>query len=355
MTGKIVLPIDREERRRLAIVRLRTKKAELRLPLSKEGTRKLVHELEVHQIELEMQNEELFRARNEAEAALKKYTDLYDFAPIGYLTLDNTGTIHAVNLSGATLLGVERSKLIGRHFGLFITVEDRLIFSNFLDKVFSSLEKQSCEVTLTAKESHPHFVQIEAIAEAAAKECRIAVIDITERRVAEEERKRTEEALRKSEQKFSRIFDSVPALIGICNLREGRFVDVNQASLQTLGYQRDEIVGKTARELGLWEDEEERVRLMRDFKEQGSMTNLEVRFKAKSGKILTGLCSGELIDLDEERYMLILVRDVTERKAAEEEIERLEGAGCRSGGRQPGTGSVQLHRSPRPAQSIERH
>ncbi|OGU13060.1 MAG: hypothetical protein A2076_07210 [Geobacteraceae bacterium GWC2_53_11] len=323
MTGKIVLPIDREERRRLAIVRLRTKKAELRLPLSKEGTRKLVHELEVHQIELEMQNEELFRARNEAEAALKKYTDLYDFAPIGYLTLDNTGTIHAVNLSGATLLGVERSKLIGRHFGLFITVEDRLIFSNFLDKVFSSLEKQSCEVTLTAKESHPHFVQIEAIAEAAAKECRIAVIDITERRVAEEERKRTEEALRKSEQKFSRIFDSVPALIGICNLREGRFVDVNQASLQTLGYQRDEIVGKTARELGLWEDEEERVRLMRDFKEQGSMTNLEVRFKAKSGKILTGLCSGELIDLDEERYMLILVRDVTERKAAEEEIERL--------------------------------
>lgn len=326
MTVRTVLPMERDERRRVAIERLRTKKAELRLPLSKEGTRKLVHELEVHQIELEMQNEELFRARNEAEGALKKYTDLYDFAPIGYLTLDSTGTIHSVNLSGAALLGVGRSGLIGRHFSLFIPADHRLFFSNFLTKVFSSKEKQSCEMTLAREDRHPLFVQIVAIAEASGTECSIALIDITERRVAEEEQRRTGEALQKSERKFSRIFDSVPALIGISTLREGRFIDVNQASLNTLGYLRDEIIGKTAQELDLWEDEEERVRLMRSFKEQGSMTNREVRFKAKSGKVLTGLCSAELIDLDEERYMLILVRDITARKAAEEEIERLNAA-----------------------------
>jgi PAS domain S-box-containing protein len=323
MTGKKVVPIDRDERRRLAIEQLRTKKAELRLPLSKEGTQKLVHELEVHQIELEMQNQELLQARFDEGEALKKYTDLYDFAPIGYLTLDSVGTIHAVNLSGAAMLGIERSRLVGLRLGLLVDSGDRLFFSDFLEKVFSSQEKQSCEVTLSREERHPLFVQIVAITEASSNECRIAVIDITERRAAEEERKRTEEALRKSEQKFSRIFDSVPALIGICSLREGRFVDVNQASLQTLGYQRDEIVGKTAQELGLWENEAERVTLMRDFKEQGSMKNKEIRFKAKSGKILTGLCSAELIDLDEERYMLILVRDITSRKAAEEEIKRL--------------------------------
>lgn len=326
MTGRIVVPIDRDERRRLAIERLHTKKAELRLPLSKEGTRKLVHELEVHQIELEMQNEELFQARNEAEAALKKYTNLYDFAPIGYLTLDSNGTIHAVNLSGAALLGAGRSRLIGRQFSLFIPADHRLFFSNFLTKVFSSKEKQSCEMTLAREEHHPLFVQIVAIAETSANECSIALIDITERRVAEEEHGRSEEALRKSEQKFARIFDSVPALIGISSLREGRFIDVNQASLNTLGYLRDEIIGRTAQELDLWENEAERVRLMRDFKQQGSMSNQEVRFKDKSGQILTGLCSAELIDLDDESYMLILVRDITARKAAEQEIERLNAA-----------------------------
>lgn len=323
MTGKAILPIERDERRRLAIERLRTKKAELRLPLSKEGTRKLVHELEVHQVELEMQNEELFRARNEAEAALRKYTNLYDFAPIGYLTLDSSGTIHAVNLSGAALLGVARSRLIGRLFKMFIPVDQHLFFSSFLAKVFSSEEKQSCEMTLAREERHPLFVHIVAITESSANECSIALIDITERRMAEEEHRRTEEALRKSEQKFARIFNSVPALIGIATLREGRFIDVNEASLNTLGYRRDEIIGKTAQELDLWDDESERLRLMREFKEQGSMTNREVRFKAKDGEILTGLCSAELIDLDEEKYMLILVRDITARKAAEEEIERL--------------------------------
>ena len=323
MTGSTVLPIEPDDRRRLAMERLRTKKAELRLPLSKDGTRKLVHELEVHQIELEMQNEELVRARNEAESALKKYTELYDFAPTGYLTLDSSGTIHAVNLSGAALLGAGRSRLVGRLFGLFVSAEHRLFFSQFLSKVFSSKEKHSCEVKLAGEERYPLFVQIVAIAEASGSECSIALIDITERRVAEEEHRRAEEALHKSEQKFSRIFDSVPALIGIATLREGRFIDVNEASLSTLGYLRDEIIGKTAQELGLWEDEEERVRLMREFKEQGSMTNREVRFKAKSGKVLTGLCSAELIDLEDDRYMLILVRDITARKAAEEEIERL--------------------------------
>jgi PAS domain S-box-containing protein len=137
------------------------------------------------------------------------------------------------------------------------------------------------------------------------------------------EHERVEVALQKSESKFSRIFNAVPALIGITTLKEGRFIDVNQASLQTLGYQREEMLGKTARELGLWEDEAERLKVMRLFMEQGSLQNLEIRFKGKTGQTFTGLCSAEFIELDDLRYMLILVRNITERKIAEEEIARL--------------------------------
>src|SRR6185437_8920393 len=94
---------------------------------AKTGTRKppanpvrLLHELEVHQIELEMQNAELQKARDDLELALEKFTDLYDFAPTGYFTLDSSGVILAVNLTGAALLGLDRSRLINRRLQRFV-------------------------------------------------------------------------------------------------------------------------------------------------------------------------------------------------------------------------------------------
>src|SRR5512133_2424911 len=97
------------ELRRKAEERLPAKTVELHLPRTEEEMQRLVHELEVHQIELEMQNAELSQARDEVEKALARYTDLYDFAPVGYFTIDREAGISAVNLSGASLLSVERS------------------------------------------------------------------------------------------------------------------------------------------------------------------------------------------------------------------------------------------------------
>src|SRR6185369_1669210 len=95
-----------DELRRHAEERLQAKTAELRPPWTEEETRRLVHEFEVYRIELEMQNAELRQTRDELEAALEKYTELFDFAPLGYFTLDGEGEIRAVNLTGAGLLGV---------------------------------------------------------------------------------------------------------------------------------------------------------------------------------------------------------------------------------------------------------
>src|ERR1035437_7058343 len=136
------------------------------LPAAEADTRRLVHELEVHQIELEMQNEELAQSRADVEALLHQYTDLYDFAPVGYFTLARDGAIRQANLAGANLLGVERGKLIKRRFGVFVSVESRPAFSAFLEKVFTSGSKEACEIVLLKDASDPFSAQIESICDA---------------------------------------------------------------------------------------------------------------------------------------------------------------------------------------------
>jgi PAS domain S-box-containing protein len=85
----------------------------------------LLHELLVHKVELEMQNEELRRAHNELEEARDRYIDLYEFAPVGYITINREGLISEINLTGSTLLGVDRTKLIKRRFSTFVALQDK--------------------------------------------------------------------------------------------------------------------------------------------------------------------------------------------------------------------------------------
>lgn len=134
------------ELRHLAEKRLSANTTEPSPPLTEEALRRLVHELEVHQIELEMQNEELNQARNEVDTALEKYTELYDFAPVGYFTLDRIGTISRVNLTGAGLLAVERSRLVGKRLEHYFTAEVHPAFNAYLERVFTSPAKAACEV-----------------------------------------------------------------------------------------------------------------------------------------------------------------------------------------------------------------
>lgn len=148
-------------------------------------TQRHLHELEVHGIELEMQNAELRQARDDAEQFLGKYTDFYEFAPVGYFTLDLNGAITSVNLRGASLVGVARPRLLGQRFGLLVTDEHRQIFSDFLDALFINRDKTACEVALTNRENRPLFVQLEAMATISGQECGLALIDITERKQAE--------------------------------------------------------------------------------------------------------------------------------------------------------------------------
>jgi len=128
---------------------------------------------------------------------LEEYTELYEFAPVGYFTLEFSGKILAANLAGATLLGTERSHLIGRSFLTFVVPPDRHAFEAFLLKTSVAEEKQELEVGLLrpGKEDQQLFVKLEALADAAGRTCRLAAVDITKRKVAEEELDRYREQL----------------------------------------------------------------------------------------------------------------------------------------------------------------
>jgi PAS domain S-box-containing protein len=157
--------------------------------MSDADVRKLFHELQVHQIELEMQNEELHKAQELLEESRTKYTDLYDFAPIGYFTFDRDGLILDVNLTGASLLGKDRKALIKKPFSLYINVEDKNIFCSHLRKVFESKTGQACELRLMRKGNSEFYAQLDTVLWKDSMDYnlyRTSVIDITERKQTEE-------------------------------------------------------------------------------------------------------------------------------------------------------------------------
>ncbi|RJP24360.1 MAG: response regulator [Deltaproteobacteria bacterium] len=173
---------DDEELRRCAEERLRRAKAGTGPILSQGDAEKILHELAVHQVELEMVNEELRRANEESEAALARYTDLYDFAPVGYVTLDIGGKILSANLTAAVLLETDRSRMIHLPFQQFVPDGDRPAFKAFLKRIFEGGASEVWEANLLREGESPLFVRIEAVLSGPGQECRAVLEDLTEQR-----------------------------------------------------------------------------------------------------------------------------------------------------------------------------
>jgi PAS domain S-box-containing protein len=158
------VPLHASELRLQAEKRLHSKKGEQHPPLTDEATQRLVHELEVHQIELEMQNEELRQAREELELSRNTYAELYDFAPVGYFIFDACGQIFEVNLTGAQLLGIERSLLANKSLTSFIADDaGKEIFSLHLKSVLHNQGIQRCEIRLTGKDGSVIFGHLKSV------------------------------------------------------------------------------------------------------------------------------------------------------------------------------------------------
>ena len=153
---------------------------------------KHLRELEASQVELEARIEELRRSQEELEASRNRYALLYDLAPVGYFTFDRKGMILSVNLTGVRLLGLERSGVLQKPFGQFVARDDVRVFTDFIETVFSGRGKQTCRLELSKGGRHPLFVRIEGMATESGEECLAVLVDITEK-------KRAEQALSESE------------------------------------------------------------------------------------------------------------------------------------------------------------
>jgi PAS domain-containing protein len=170
---------DGQMLRKKAEEQLKEKQEKVDTLVMEADVKKLLHELQVHQIELELQNEELNQANETAEIALKKYTMLYDFAPMGYLTLEPDGSINELNFTAAELLQEKRFSLVNSNFKLFVSEESHSVFDNFFRKVFTSNTKESCEVKLGYDNTPLCMVYMEGIVTGDDRKCLLSVVDIS--------------------------------------------------------------------------------------------------------------------------------------------------------------------------------
>lgn len=282
-------------------------------------TLKLLHELDVHQIELEMQNEELKLLKDQIEIAAEKYIDLYDFAPSGYFTLSKNGEIHEINFKGANMLGKERSLLLNNRFAFFLTNESKSIFSSFLDRTFESKIKESCEIALSVNPDTPTYLLLNATTVEDREKCFITAVDISVRKAVEKE-------LRENEEKYHTLFDSNRDSITIFRLdSEGKaenFIEANTAATEIYGYTKEELLSMNARDL---EPISQKIRKQRiETLLANGRLDLETIIKTKKGKFRNIEIKSLIINYLNEPAVMTITRDITERKQIETNAKKAQ-------------------------------
>lgn len=230
---------DPAELRRRAEVRLSVHPLKKATPNSTAAdNQRQLHELEVHQIELEMQNEELQRTQVELDAARARYFDLYELAPVGYCTLSEQGSILEANLSAATLLGVARGALVKQPIFHFILKADQDIFYLHRKLLHETGEPQTCELWMVKNDGTQFWAHLAAIAAQDADGVpllRVVLSDITERKQAEEK-------LQLAASVFTCAHEGI-----MITAADGAIIDVNDAFFDITGYSRDEVLGQNPR------------------------------------------------------------------------------------------------------------
>ncbi len=214
---------------------------EMLKPQTLESTESILHELRVHQIQLEMQNEELLRIHEELETSRTRYFDLYELAPMGYVTVNESNLIQQINLSSVILLGVIRSKMIQKPITNLILLEDKVIYYLAHKQLLETQKTQSCELRMKRNDGSQIWVLLTLAAAVNAdgiSEIRLALSDISER-------KRTEESLDAERNLLRTLVDLLPSLVFVKD-RESRFLLANAACARAIGVDSPELlIGKT--------------------------------------------------------------------------------------------------------------
>ncbi len=280
----------------------------------------LLHELQVHQVELEMQNDELRKAQLALQESHDRYYELYDLAPVGYLTLDPTGKILEANLAATMLLGIERDRLLGQRLSRFMTARDGDVFHHYREKVFSSGAKQVCDLQLRGDDGRSFPAHLEAIAVTDARNkretsCRCVLVDVTELREAQSK-------LRTSEKKFFAVAQKIDSVLYLQN-QDGSISYASPAYERIWGQSVEELYGTGDAWLdAVHPDDQDRIRNAYEAMLRGEPFDEEYRIVRPAGEIRWIRDRASPLT-DEERdlgRMVGIAYDITEERELEAEL-----------------------------------
>ena len=285
-------------------------------PVSVEDAQSMLHDLQVQQIELEMQNEELRRALAELDATRVRYFGLYDLAPVGYCTISAKGLILEANLKASTILGLARGALIRERLSRFILAEDQDIYYRLHRQLLKSFEPQSCELRMVQSEGAVFWVHLSAtLAREKSGEpvSFVTLSDITER-------KRVESALTEEEEKYRKIFENQLVAVCVFDSKSFQFIDINETYIQLYGYSRKELTGgMTIYDLSV---EQKSTATSFDFAHSQGSVFIPLRYhRKKDGTIFPVEIVGESIMLKGRPALFGMIKDITDRMDAEEELK----------------------------------
>jgi PAS domain S-box-containing protein len=275
----------------------------------------LVHELRVHQIELEMQNEELRKTQVELEQSRTKYAELFDFAPVGYLVFDPDGRVLEANLTASSMLGWDRSDMVGRAFSLHVALGSRDAWRLHYGAVFKTGKGQQCEIEVINKERGSLTVRLHSrpvLAGDKIVQCRTAMSDVTAL-------VRAEQRLRDSERRFRTLAENSPDIIVRID-KDLRIVYASRHIEDAVGIPAEEVIGRTLGELeaseGLVETWTEAIR-----KVFQTAQTARVEFDCSTPARLRYYSAAVAPEFEEDRTVrtvLVTIRDITDRIQAEE-------------------------------------
>ncbi|MDA8429744.1 MAG: PAS domain-containing protein [Geobacteraceae bacterium] len=349
--------------RRRAEARSCAERVDQQPPRTESDAQRLVHELEVHQIELEMQNEELHLAQEKLEVSRNTYAELYNFAPVGYFIFDAQGVIREANLTGAQLLGIDRGLLIDRRFADFIAdAEGRGIYSEHLAAVLHRQVIQRCELRLTGKDDTVVHGLMQSVTVDTIKSrdgCILSsIVDgtvgkqladdlqkahdnleaIVQERTGEltrantrlsqqiEERKRTEDALYEAQQVFRVLVENSPDIIARYD-RECRRTYVNPTYLKVAKIPRQDLLATAPMELSPLpaDSATDLQNLLRRVLDSGVAEAIDAVWSMSDNiDHWYNICAFPEFDRDGRVVSVMTIsRDITERKQAEATILQL--------------------------------
>ena len=243
----------------------------------------------------------------------ERFRLLFEKAPVPYQSLDAEGRIMQLNQAWLKQLGYEYDEVIHHPISEFLVQDHIKLLQERFPKFIATGEVHNVEFDFKHKDGQIVTFEVNGRIgydlNGNFQQTHCVLHNITERKLAEE-------SLKLSEEKFNKAFQLSPVAMTIQN-SEGLFVDINNAFLKMMEYERDEIIGHNGKDLQLWEDEMERIRIQDHYESKNDIHELEVRFKNKSGKPGVGILSAESIMLDGKLAVLSTVLDISDRKTAE--------------------------------------